>query len=575
MATKKSGVKSANAQPHAKRRLPIGQRIVRYGRRFDFTGLVFAVIAFCMSVLPSLLPRPWLYQGIISGISIAIGYGVGAFISAAVRWALSGRTIIRLSPTTTRRAWHGLAIVGIAITISYLYLGTVWQNEVRTLVGEQTVPEHYLVRTAVVMLLVAFLLLSLGRGIRRLTAFIIKLLDDYLPRRISIVLGVFAITAFLWWIVSGVFFNFFVTVSNNFYDAKNNQTPPGVSQPTSSNRSGGPGSYVPWDTIGYQGQAFVGRGPSDSQLTEFNHQPSTDPIRVYVGLNSTDNAAARAQLAVQELQRTHAFDRKVLILATATGTGWLEPQSVDSLEYMYNGDSAIVTQQYSYLPSWISFLVDKQNARDAGRALFDAVYEAWAKQPADHRPKLIAYGLSLGSFGGQAAYSGVNDMRRSLDGALFMGTPNDTELWRTITANRQPGSPEWQPIYQQGAAVRFAATNSNVTADQSTWHAPRILYMQHASDPVVWFSFSLPFHEPDWLKEPRGPDVSPRTHWYPIVTFFQVAVDQFFGTTVPNGHGHNYGNTIVSSWQAVAQPAGWTADDSTRLQKLIDSYSNE
>ena len=40
---------------------------------------------------------------------------------------------------------------------------------------------------------------------------------------------------------------------------------------------------------------------------------------------------------------------------------------------MYNGNTAIVSMQYSFLPSWLSFLVDKENARQAGQALFEAV----------------------------------------------------------------------------------------------------------------------------------------------------------------------------------------------------------
>ena len=102
------------------------------------------------------------------------------------------------------------------------------------------------------------------------------------------------------------------------------------------------------------------------------------------------------------------------------------------------------------------------------------------------------------------------------------------------------------------------------------------LYMQHASDPVVWFSFDLLFNEPDWLKEAPGPDVSPAMRWYPFVTFFQVTVDQFFGVTVPNGHGHNYGNTIANAWAAVAVPGqvGRTKDYSAaRNHRHI--YSNE
>ena len=37
-------------------------------------------------------------------------------------------------------------------------------------------------------------------------------------------------------------------------------------------------------------------------------------------------------------------------------------------------------------------------AREAGRALFDAVYERWSARPADARPELLFFGVSLGSF---------------------------------------------------------------------------------------------------------------------------------------------------------------------------------
>jgi uncharacterized membrane protein len=59
------------------------------------------------------------------------------------------------------------------------------------------------------------------------------------------------------------------------------------------------------------------------------------------------------------------------------------------------------------------------------------------------------------------------------------------------------------------------------------------------------------------------------------VTFFQVTVDQFFGVSVPNGHGHNYGNTIVNAWGAVAPPADWSAAKTESLQTIIDTYDIE
>lgn len=540
-------------------------------RTYNFTGLVFAVAFFYVSLLPSLLPRPWLFQGIISGISIAVGYGLGCSMSWLIRWLLDKEPRVLIK----RRAWQALAIFSPIVIVISLWFGAKWQNQVMALIGEPQTASSHMIRITLIALLVAWLLVSLSRGIRWTYRKLFTLSDRYLPKNVSKVLAYGLVILFLYLLFDGVIYSAFVTVSNNIYRQKDQTTAAGITQPMSSYRSGSPESLVAWNTLGYQGRNFVARGPNQTQLANYTGQQPTEQIRTYVGLESAATPEARADLAVKELERTGAFNRKVLVLATVTGTGWLEPQSVDSIEYMYGGNTAIVAQQYSYLPSWISFLVDQQNATEAGQALYNAVWAKWSSLPKESRPKLIAYGLSLGSFGGQSAYSGVNDMKLSIDGALFMGTPNDTALWRKITDTRDEGSPEWQPTYQNSQTVRFAASNEDILKNQSSWQYPRILYMQHASDPVVWFSFNLPTKQPDWLKEPRGPDVSPNTRWYPFVTFFQVTVDQFFGVTVPNGHGHNYGNTIVNAWGAVVPPLDWNQQKADQLQNIIDSYSNE
>lgn len=548
----------------------LGARLKRYFGRLHHGGLVFALIFFCFSMLPSLLPRPWYAQGIISGISLAIGYGIGVLLCKAASWL----TELEIPEKYARYAWRAFLVIGPVVTILFSFLGSVWQADVHQL-AEMTAPSHFYVPlTLVLAMATALLLLAIGRGIHRLSKWTIGKLDRILPRRVSVAAGVLIVVLLLWWVYSGIFVNSFVTLSNKIYEAHNKTTPAGVVQPTSPLRSGSPDSLVAWDTIGFQGRAFVGRGPGKEQISDFTKREAMDPIRIYVGLDSAPTPADRAALAVQELQRTEAFEREVLVLATPTGTGWLEPPTVDAVEYLHDGNTAIVSQQYSYLPSWISFLVNKEDARDSGRALFDAVFPAWSSLPEETRPRLIAYGLSLGSFGGQAVYSGVNGMRLSLDGALFVGTPNDTELWRDITARRDPGSPQRLPVYENGIAVRFASTNADINEDQGDWQHPRILYLQHASDPVVWFSFDLMFRKPDWLREQRGPDVTPVMRWYPIATFFQVAIDQLFAASVPNGHGHFYSNTIVSAWQAVvpADASLWQEEDIVRLQELINSY---
>lgn len=561
----------AKKSPPQSRKQKILKHTHHYILKLNYSGLLTALVFYCFSTLPSLLPRPWLYQGAISGISLAIGYGIGTALSSLFRWSFQ----VELPTRSKLFAWRGLRVIGPVVFLMFLFLGSSWQREVHQLVGETPPDSRYLLRTFLLTILMFVALLAAARLIRQLTRWIIARLDKVLPRRASMGIGVFIVALFFFWLVSGVFADFFVSTSNRIYHSRNETTPAGVSQPRAAERSGSKASLIPWDTIGFQGKSFVAGGPSQEQLKKLGTVEPKEQIRVYAGLGSADNPTARAKLAVAELKRTNAFDRQLLVLATPTGTGWLEPQSMDSIEYMYGGDTAIVAQQYSYLPSWISFLVDKQNAQDAGRALYDAVFAEWSKLPADSRPKLIAYGLSLGSFGGQSAYTGIGSMQATVDGALFMGTPNDTALWRTITSDRDKGSPQWQPTYQNGTAVRFAATNQDILRNQSNWQAPRILYMQHASDPVVWFGFDLALNKPDWLREKRGPDVAPQVRWYPFVTFFQVAIDQFFGTTVPNGHGHNYGNTIVNAWGSVTPPENWNEQKARDLQQVISTYSND
>ena len=129
-----------------------------------------------------------------------------------------------------------------------------------------------------------------------------------------------------------------------------------------------------------------------------------------------------------DLERAGGFDRANLLVATTTGSGWLDAGAIDSFEYLTGGDSAIVTIQYSYLPSWLSYLVDQKKAREAGRELFDAVYERWSQLPQDDRPELFVFGLSLGSFGGETAFSGEYDLANRTDGALLAGPPDRSPL---------------------------------------------------------------------------------------------------------------------------------------------------
>jgi len=226
--------------------------------------------------------------------------------------------------------------------------------------------------------------------------------------------------------------------------------------------------------------------------------------------------------------------------------------------------------QYSYLPSWLSYLVDQKKAREAGRQLFDAVYDRWTRLAPEDRPRLFVFGLSLGSFGGETAFSGEYDLRNRTAGALFAGPPNFNTLYREFTDGRDPGTPEVEPVYKDGRIVRF--TNdvaAGVPPASDRWEGTRVLYLQHPSDPIVWWSPRLIWDRPDWLGEPHGRDVLDTMVWIPLVTFWQVTADLPLSTGVPDGHGHTYTREFVDGWANILRPAGWTPTKADQLGEII------
>jgi uncharacterized membrane protein len=371
-------------------------------------------------------------------------------------------------------------------------------------------------------------------------------------------------------VLNGVVARYSMEWLNSSFAAVNEETTADSSPPATTLRSGGPGSYVSWGSLGKQGRIFVSNGPDQTALEEFNGAPAMEPIRAFVGLGSGDDLRANAELAARELERAGGLDRAVVAVASTTGTGWINRATVDSIEFMYNGDTATVSMQYSYLPSWLSFLVDQERARQAGQALFEAVSKRVSDIPEAQRPKLVVFGESLGSFGGESAFGTIPDVAARTDGALFVGPTFNNTLWDDTSGNRDPGSPEWLPVYENGETVRFIAEQSDLDRPAAPWEEDRrVVYLQHASDPIAWWSPNLILQKPDWLREDRGRDVLSSMQWIPFVTFLQVSADMAVATGVPDGHGHNYLSAIPYAWSAILQPPGWTDQKTEKLLPLL------
>lgn len=555
----------------------LGQRLTS---RLDPIASAGALVFVTASLMPSLLPRSVPIQGALSAVSALIGYGLaGLMASLARRLARrAGRT--SLAPSLRKWLHWMLVALWVLLIVGGPLLWLDWQNQQRPMVGLGPIGVRAAVNATLIALVLSAVMLAASRLVagacgwldRRLHGLGLPWLAAHFVVAVAAVLvGVLAVDQL---VVKGVY----ASVDDSFR-VGNSTTEPGISQPISPDVSGGPGSLTAWSTLGLQGRSFTGETTSIAALQRFAGPgvPVMQPIRVYAGLDSAPTAQARAELVVRELERTGAFSRKVLVVATATGTGWINPAAAAAVEYMWHGDSAIASIQYSYLPSWIGFLTERTSAQQAGQALIQAVYAHWSTLPAAHRPKLVIFGESLGSFGAESAFArstaqdSVAALRSQSSGALFVGPTNANAVWGQVTAARAAGSPIWQPIFAPGG-VHVALSPSEAGAPGAA--AGQILYVQHASDPVTWWEPSLFWAPPAWVWSGHGPDVPASAGWFPIVTGLANSADLMAGFGAAVGHGHNYNNSFPSAFAAVTGPPGWTAADTTHLDQTIETIGD-
>ncbi|WP_103528181.1 alpha/beta-hydrolase family protein [Streptomyces sp. SM12] len=534
----------------------------------DLTACLVALFFFWLSLTPSLVPRPWYFQGVIGGITAAIGYGIGATLSGLFRLTFSRRP----SQEMRARSWLALYVITPPLVILLLSQSADMQRELRRLQElPPTLTWHSLMIT-LIALGVAALLVVIARTIRLGTRLLTRLLHRFVPWPVAVALAL-SLSSIV--VVFGtrdvVFERGVLSIADRVAAAKDRSTDEGVLRPFSPLLSGSPDSLVSWEDLGNKGRSFTGGALSGDEIARFNGRPAQTPIRVYVGRAAYDDYAQGARLAVRELERTGAFDRSVLAISGTTGTGWINPTTVEALEFMNSGDTAVVTMQYSYLPSWASFVVDREEAGNATRALVDAVHERWSREPADTRPKLVVSGESMGVQAVEASFDGIEDLLDRTDGALLIGPPDGSPIHGALTEDRDPGSPVWRPVYRDGEHVRFAQfPESDLSIGDATWAEPRVVYLQNASDPVVWWTPHLMFQRPEWLRQPLGPDVTGAIDWFPLVTFWQTTVDMAVSYGAPAPHGHRYGSNPVDAWEAVIPPPDWAPQDTRRLKTLLE-----
>ncbi|WP_113153216.1 alpha/beta-hydrolase family protein [Nitratireductor sp. OM-1] len=539
---------------------------VRVWHSFSVLGLCLGTLLFAASLTPTLLPRDFLLQGVLSGVSAAVGYGLGVFCVWLWRY-------LELPEPPRRPRIYGkfaMAALCVAVAIFFLWKAAEWQNSIRALMQLEPVDTAHPFKVGGIALVLFLLFVVMGRGIGRAFTFISGRLKPYVPRRVANVIGIVIVGLVLASLVDRVLLRYALRVADSAYAELDALFEDGIEQPESGLRTGGPGSLIPWDSLGRTGRQFVVGGDSREAIAAFTGRDALEPMRVYVGLRSAETADERAELALEELKRIGAFERKVMAVVAPTGTGWIDPEASVTLEYLHGGDTVMVAQQYSYLTSWLSLLIEPSYGAEAAHALFRKVYGHWTTLPKDDRPELYLYGLSLGALSSEQSTEIYNILADPFQGALWAGPPFNSRLWSNFTRDRNPGTPAWLPRLGDGSVVRFTAQKNSLDIPGAKWGPLRIVYLQYASDPVVFFDPLAWYRRPAWLVGERGPDVSPDLRWYPIVTFLQLALDMAMATTAPIGYGHLYApQHYIDAWVAVTQPEGWSPAEIERLKEKL------
>lgn len=538
--------------------------------RLPILAMVGALVCAWLALTPSLLPRAAVFQGVLCAVAAILGYGIGALVG----WLLRA-TGLRLTGTVRRGVWIALLALAVVVTVVMLILAHGWQQVQRSSLGMEPAVSASSLIVVLVASAVFAVLLMLCRSILTLVHWIGRRLSRRLPAQAAAWVAVIVVAAGVVWFGRELVVGTGAAALDRAYLAVNDEFTTDVAPPTVPEVSGGPGSSETWESLGRQGRIFIANTPTVDEISEFTTAQSsslsperaTQPIRVYVGggADGEIDLQAEAERAVVELERTGGFNRAVLNVVTGTGRGWVNENQASGLEYLWAGNTATVSMQYSYLPSWMSYLVDEHRAREAGRLLFDAVYARWQELPATDRPRLVVSGESLGSYGSEGAFSGAQDLAARTDGALWVGPTANNLLWQQFTAERSPGSAAFLPVFDDGETVRFSSDGASWEGS-GRWASPRIGYLQHANDPVTWLDFSIAFERPEWLSDSteRGPGVPEAMVWIPMITMLQLGVDQV-ATGVPAGQGHEFGQTPAVAWATILPPDGWQSADTSRL----------
>lgn len=530
--------------------------------------LLVGLLFFSASLTPSLIPRGPEVQGILGGLVTALGYLIGQII--ALIWRAG--EMPQLSGRPARLLIWIIAGLMVAFFVWVLASSLTWQNDLRQKMGMEPADALHLT-TIVIFAIVTFVFtFLLGRFVASLFRLIRAWFYRIMPPRRANVLGVVAVVLLLLVVTRDGLFDTIVASLDTSYEAAQALFENAPPRPADPAVTGSAASLIDWAAIGKPGRDFITSGPDAAAISAFTGRPALDPIRVYVGRANGDTPLERAELALAELIRLNAFEREVLIIASPTGTGWMDPGAADPVEYMHDGDIATVAAQYSYLQSPLALVLETRTGLEQATALQEVVHGYWKTLPEDARPRLYVHGLSLGAWSSMHATNLFRLLDDPIDGAFWAGPPFPSGFWNYVQNQRNPGSPWVLPQIGDGSLVRYASHVADASQAEAQWGDMRIVFLQYSSDPVVFYDPYSLWRAPPWMRDPPAHDMSEHFIFMPIVTQFQLALDMALSFGSPPGFGHAYfARDYIGPWAEVTAPEGWSRVDTERLKAHCDN----
>ena len=241
---------------------------LRHGlfRPLDFGGLVGGVIFFALAMTPTMIPRSWKLQGLLAGLTAAIGYGLGSFLFKYVSRLYFIKNAKQLFK---RQAWQTLLVFGPLLMFGSVLAGQRWDKQLRDLMFMELKEPWQVVSMVVLSIVFTLILIGVGRIIKGFFHLLYRLANKIMPQRTAKLAGYGLALFFIVYVLLGGLAKNLFSAIDYAASVANDTIQTNLTPPISPLRSGSPQSLISWENLGAKGREFISGGPRVEDINNF------------------------------------------------------------------------------------------------------------------------------------------------------------------------------------------------------------------------------------------------------------------------------------------------------------------